>query len=120
MRFLVDECAPVYTTNLLRAQGHDVFDPRDAKMRGAEDETLLRIAAQEERIIITRDLDFNLMFFKNLKPSGLILLRYPNALSPRTVTRLFEAFIASGGLERSLGMIVVLTPGGARFRPLGK
>jgi hypothetical protein len=38
-------------------------------------------------------------------------------LSPRTITHLFEAFMNTGGLERALGNIVVLTPGRARFRP---
>jgi predicted nuclease of predicted toxin-antitoxin system len=110
---------PIYIGTLLREQGYDVFDPRMIGMRGMDDESLLEIAASEGQIIITRDLDFNLMLVKNLKPAGVILVRYPEILSPQTVTRLFRAFIAVGGLEHTQGMIAVLRPGRIRFRPLG-
>lgn len=120
MRFLLDECVPTYITALLRGRDHDVLDLRDAGLRGANDRTLLEIAAAEGRIIVTRDLDFNLLFVRDLQPKGLILLRYPEMLTPRTVTKLFEGFIDSGGLERCLGNIAVLTPGRARFRSLPK
>ncbi len=118
MRFLLDECMPIYIGTLLCEQGHDVLDPRRVGMRGADDETLLEIAAREERIIITRDLDFNLIFLRKLKPGGVILVRYPETLSPQAVTRLFRGFIAIGGLEHAQGMIAVLRPGRVRFRPL--
>ena len=118
MRFLLDECVPTYITVLLHDEGHDVLDPRDVGLRGADDRTLLEIAAREGRVIITRDLGFNLLFVRDLQPKGLVLLRYPEMLTPKTVTKLFEAFIDSGGLERCLGKIAVLTPGRARFRPL--
>jgi len=115
MRFLLDECMPIFccvsrdTMSLIPVIG----------MRGMDDESLLEIAASKGQIIITRDLDFNLMLVKNLKPAGVILVRYPEILSPQTVTRLFRAFIAVGGLEHTQGMIAVLRPGRIRFRPLG-
>jgi predicted nuclease of predicted toxin-antitoxin system len=120
LRFLLDECVPTYITALLRDQGYDVLDLRDAGLRGVDDRTLLEIAAREGRIIITRDLGFNLLFVRDLQPKGLVLLRYPEMLTPKVVTKLFEGFIDSGGLERCLGNIAVLTPGRARFRPLPK
>lgn len=116
MRFLVDECAPTYITALLRERGHDVLDPREAHLRGASDEALLAIAAKEGRIIVTRDLDFSMLVRQEMQPAGAVLLRYPNTLGPLTVTRLFEAFVEEGGLERALGKIAILTPGRARFR----
>ena len=120
MRFLLDECVPTYITALLRDRTHDVLDLREAGLRGADDRTLLEIAAREGRIFITRDLGFNLLFVRDLQPKGLVLLRYPEMLTPRTVTKLFEGFMDSEGLERCLGKIAVLTPGRARFRPLPK
>jgi len=118
LRFLLDECVPTYITALLRDEGHDILDPRDVGLRGADDRTLLEIAAREGRVIITRDLGFNLLFVRDLQPKELVLLRYPEMLTPKSVTKLFEAFIDSGGLERCQGKIAVLTPGRARFRPL--
>ncbi|MGQ9628486.1 MAG: DUF5615 family PIN-like protein [Anaerolineae bacterium] len=118
MRFLVDECVPTYITVFLREQGYDVLDPRDAGQRGATDEALLKVAASESRVIVTRDLGFNILITRGFKPAGIILLRYPNSLSPRLVAQLFELFVMAGGLERTPGMIVVITPGRARFRPL--
>ena len=58
------------------------------------------MAAREGRITITQDLDFNLLFVKDLQPEGLVLLRYPEILTPKTVTELFEGFVDSAGLER--------------------
>lgn len=120
MRFLVDECVPTYITALLRDRGHDVLDQRDAGLRGIDDRIVLDMAAREGRIIITQDLDFNLLFVKDLQPEGLALLRYPEILTPKTVTELFEGFVDSAGLERCPGKIAVLSPGRARFRPLPK
>jgi len=119
MRFLLDECMPIYIGTLLSEQGHDVLDLRRVGMRGMDDEFLLEIAAREGRIIITRDLDFNLIFLKRLKPEGVILVRYSETWSPQTITRLFRAFVAVGGLEHAQGMIAVLRPGRVRFRRLG-
>jgi predicted nuclease of predicted toxin-antitoxin system len=45
LRFLLDECMPIYVRTLLRERGHDVFDPREMGMRGADDKPLLEIAA---------------------------------------------------------------------------
>lgn len=118
MRFPLDECMPVYIRTLLREHSHEVLDPRQMGVRGADDESLLEIAAREGCVIVTRDLDFNLIFLKQLRPAGVILVRYPETLSPRVVARLFEAFMSAGGLERTLGSFVVLTPGRARFRPI--
>jgi predicted nuclease of predicted toxin-antitoxin system len=74
LRFLLDECMPIYIRTLLRQRGHEVFDLRETEMRGADDEVLLEIASREQRIIITRDLDFDLILFQRLRPAGVVLV----------------------------------------------
>ncbi len=78
----------------------------------------MRLAAEERRIIVTYDLDFNLLLLTGKAVPGVILLRFPSTLGPLTVARLFQAFIEEGGLERVNGNLAVLTPGSARFRRL--
>jgi predicted nuclease of predicted toxin-antitoxin system len=120
LRCLVDECVPRGITYLLRDYGHDVFDPRDEALRGATDEHLLDLASQEQRIVISRDLGFNLSAVQRSSPAGLIIFRFPNEIPPATVVREFQAFLDGGGLEKAVGNIVVLVPGSARFRPFQK
>ena len=53
MRFLVDECAGPSLSRWLQEQGHDVFSVFD-QARGISDDEILRIALENERILITK------------------------------------------------------------------
>ncbi len=61
MRFLVDECTPVEITSLLQSKNFDVYDPRFKNSRGMADAAILKLTSNEERVIVTRDLDFSLI-----------------------------------------------------------
>jgi len=57
MRFLVDESAGPAVAGWLEEQGHDVVSVYD-DLRGADDQTVLRRAHQEDHILIAVDEDF--------------------------------------------------------------
>ena len=54
MRFLVDESTGTAVAQWLRMSGHDVFSVYD-DIRGIDDETIIRKAFSENRILITND-----------------------------------------------------------------
>ena len=60
MRFLLDENAPKDAAVALRNEGHDVVWIPETSLRAATDEAIWLLAAQEERVLVTSDLDFPL------------------------------------------------------------
>jgi predicted nuclease of predicted toxin-antitoxin system len=116
MRFLVDENLPVDVAELLRREGHDVVYLPHTGSRGASDEEVWRLAAREERSILTRDLDFPMP--DSPRPPGLILLRLPDTFTREQIARVMSEFIASAAFRRVAGTITVVSPGRVRVRNL--
>ena len=61
MRFLVDECCGPLLAQWLNRNGHDAFSVFE-NMRGSDDETILRKAYLEQRILISNDRNFESAF----------------------------------------------------------
>jgi len=75
MRFLVDECAGPAVATWLREHNHDVYSVYDGA-RGADDNEVIQIALDQERILITSDKDFGEKVFRDNCPHvGIILMR---------------------------------------------
>lgn len=75
MMFLADEGVDRSIVNGLRLSGFDVFYTID-EIRALEDEVILQIAANEKRILITKDKDFGELVFRlNKGHAGVVLLR---------------------------------------------
>jgi predicted nuclease of predicted toxin-antitoxin system len=58
LRFLLDQSADARLIPHLRAQGHDATRIGREHPHGLPDERVLRIAYEEQRILIATDLDF--------------------------------------------------------------
>ena len=75
MRFLVDENAGPSVARWLRGQGHDVLSIYESA-RGLSDSEVMRLAVDEERILITSDKDFGDKVYRERQPHrGVVLLR---------------------------------------------
>jgi predicted nuclease of predicted toxin-antitoxin system len=75
MKFLADEGIDRSIVDGLRQLSFDVFYVVD-ETRSLDDDVLLQIAADEKRILITKDKDFGELVFRLSKAhSGVILLR---------------------------------------------
>lgn len=118
MRFLVDECTAVEITSLFQSKNFDVYDPRFKKSRGMDDAAILKLARGEKRIIITRDLDFNLIAIKKFRPKGIILLRFRTEIKVTTIIKFFKNFMNSDDLAKCENHIVVISSAGIRIRKL--
>jgi predicted nuclease of predicted toxin-antitoxin system len=75
MKFLVDENVRRSAVEWLRGQGYDVVYVAENYAQ-LEDEKILKVAHQQNRILITNDKDFgNLVFHQRLASHGVILFR---------------------------------------------
>ena len=75
MRFLIDECTGPAVSNWLSKQGHDVLSVY-AQAKGANDEQVISMAKNGDRILITNDKDFGEKVYKDKhQHCGIILLR---------------------------------------------
>ena len=96
MKFKFDENLPSDLGALLRANGHDAHSVLDENLRGAADPLVAKVCQDEQRILITLDLDF--AHIKNHPPQdfhGIIVLRLARqdrdtvlAIIPRILTLL--------------------------------
>lgn len=116
MKFLADECCDALLVAGLRKDGHDVFYVAESA-RGSPDETVLRLAADQQRIVLTEDKDFGELVVRlGLPAYGIVLVRMNPADSGAKLTRLRAVLDKHG--SRLAHSFVVVDPGKARFRPL--
>ncbi len=76
MKFKVDENLPVEIAEILRAADHDVLMVFDQGLQGGSDSRIASVCKQEERVIVTLDLDFaDIRAYPPEQFSGIIVLR---------------------------------------------
>ena len=96
MTFKFDENLPSDLGALLRADGHDAHSVLDQELRGAADPAIAKVCQDEQRILVTLDLDFsNIKAYPPQDYYGIIILRLARqdrdsvlAIMPRVLTLL--------------------------------
>ena len=118
LRFLVDMNLSPRIVNDLRQQGWDILRVSQVLPMDAEDSEILKFARQQNRVIITQDLDFStLLALGGYEKPSLITFRL-SVPDPETITRkLLELLphIEEGLLE---GCAVVIDDRRVRVRRL--
>jgi predicted nuclease of predicted toxin-antitoxin system len=113
MRFIADESCDFAVVRALRSEGHDVTAVVDISPR-ASDRTVIDLAYQEDRILLTEDKDFGrLVYATRLRSPGVILIRFPSQVRaelPDNIATLVRTYA-----ERLSGAFAVLQPGRVRF-----
>jgi predicted nuclease of predicted toxin-antitoxin system len=103
------------TVTLLRSNNHDVTSANEKGLSQASDTVLLQTAAQDRRILVTRDRDFGALVFVQSVHAGVIYLR----IQPTTVSATHDELLRvltqydETDLQKSL---VVVEPGRHRIR----
>jgi predicted nuclease of predicted toxin-antitoxin system len=118
MKFLVDMPLSPDVTRWLRQQGHDALHASQIGLSSASDVEILKRAIQENRIVVTADLDFTRLFaLLRIEETGLILFRGANFNEQESIERLERVFelIPNQNLSRA---IVVIEKRRIRFRHL--
>ncbi|HEY3356140.1 MAG TPA: DUF5615 family PIN-like protein [Polyangia bacterium] len=75
MKLVADESVEQALVDVLRGAGHDVLAIADA-CPGAQDEVVLELASDDDRIVVTNDKDFGeLVFRSGSAAAGVLLVR---------------------------------------------
>jgi len=115
VRFLADESCDFSAVRDLRAAGHDVSAIVEINP-GAQDETVLALARNEARVLLTEDKDFGkLAYADGRETAGVVLIRFPAGVRSALGQTLVDLVAEVG--ERITGAFIVLEPGRARISP---
>ena len=116
MKFKVDQNLPVDAADLLKAAGHDALTVYQQSLGGALDERIVEVCQEEDRILITADLD--LSDIRRHPPSqapGYMLLRMPRQ-SKKTLLDLLAKVIPLLALRPINGRLWIVEPDRLRIR----
>ncbi len=116
MNLAADECCDALLVAGLRSDGYDVLYVKEVAP-GADDGTVLQMAAGQQRILLTEDKDFGELVVRLKLPAyGIVLLRMNPADSAAKLARLRR--LLERHAHRLPGSFVVLDEKKARFRVL--
>ncbi len=101
----------------LSSLGHDVTTAGDEGLLSQLDTRVAAAAAQEQRMLLTLDVEFgDLRKYPPGSHPGVILFR-PKRLGPLVVNEFVEHFIRTADLANLGGCVVVVEPSRIRVRP---
>ncbi len=114
--FKLDENLSRHLKAELQAIGFDARTVEEEGLLSRPDQEVAAAAKQEDRILLSLDLDFaNVVRFPPGTHPGIVLFR-PAGFGPGTVNRLITAFVREYALSNLFGCLVVVEPGRVRVR----
>jgi predicted nuclease of predicted toxin-antitoxin system len=117
-RLLADECCDGELVLLLRQAGHDVRYVAEGNA-GHSDDEVLQLAVQEDRVLLTEDMDFGELVVRLGKQAvGVVLLRLAD--EPAAVKAARVRLLLDMHRDRVRGYHVVVGLDRFRFRALAR
>lgn len=118
MRFLADMGISPKTMAFLQSLGHDAVHLHDQGLDRLEDPAILAKAQEEDRILLTHDLDFGeLIAVSGARLPSIVVFRLRN-MRPEMVSRYLQGIIDQHGESLEKGAIISVTEGQVRVRLL--
>jgi len=118
MRFLADMGLSPSTVAPLRQAGHDAVHLRDEGLQRLSDELIFEKARQEDRVVLTFDLDFAEIVARTCASLPSVILFRLRTARPDQVTALLFRVLPEIENRLSDGAVVTIEPAGYRWRPM--
>jgi predicted nuclease of predicted toxin-antitoxin system len=116
MKFLADAHVSVEMVAMIRDLGHDCLDASAIPPR-MQDVDVLRMATNDERVVVTADKDFGeLVFLYRIDSPGIILVRVALANEADRVSHVRSVWPAV--MSRLPGSFITITASGVRARSI--
>lgn len=90
MRFIVDQSLPDLLVEFIRDEGHEADHPRALGLAQTPDADIVRLAARDRAVIISKDQDFSLLLSRSALDVRTIWIRLGNCGNRELMSR-FEA-----------------------------
>ena len=118
MKLLLDQGLPRSAASLLRDTGIDAIHTGEIGYATAEDATIVELARQEERVVVTLDADFHaLLALSGASSPSAIRIRI-EGLRAEALAELLRTILADWSSELEKGAVLTVQPGRIRFRNL--
>ena len=115
-KFKVDENLPTEAANVLRGAGHDAVSVMDQQMGGQPDANVAAVCQQEDRVVVTLDLDFaDIRAYPPADYPGIIVLRLAR-LDKRRVLSVMQRLVALVEQEPLAGKLWIVDESSVRVR----
>jgi predicted nuclease of predicted toxin-antitoxin system len=117
MKWKLDENFGSRTAHLFLDAGHDAETVLQERLSGSSDEALFEACIQEDRCLLTLDIDFaDVLRFPPHRAPGIAVLRAPNNPSLRLLERLVGDLLRFLAAEPIRGRLWIVEAGRVRVR----
>jgi predicted nuclease of predicted toxin-antitoxin system len=122
MRFLADMGVSTFAVKWLRRDGHDAVHLRELGLQRLPDDDVLVKARQEDRVVLTMDLDFGYLLAISAEPLPSIVLFRLTDERAEFVYRRLTSVLAECSEALAVGAIVSVSDTAIRVRslPIGR
>ena len=117
-KLLLDQGLPRTTASLLRERGWDVQHVSERGMSTAEDASIIALARQEQRMVVTLDADFHTLLAVSGANDPSVLRIRVEGLKSDQVAELVERVLALASDEIQQGAMITLAEGKMRIKLL--
>lgn len=115
MKFKLDENFGTRTQHIFDTSGYDVQTVRQEALQGASDMKLFEVCVQEQRCLVTLDLDFaDVTRFRAVRTAGIVVIRVPRNPSLPLLESLIRQFLAALDRMPLDGNLWIVEPGRIR------
>jgi len=118
VKFLVDMGLSVSVVKYLTDQGHDGLHLRDLSLQRIEDHAIVFKALEEDRVILTHDLDFGrIVALSGARVPSVITFRLTD-MRPNSVIRLLDQVLRTLSAQIGSGAMITVSDRNIRVRTL--
>ncbi|MFX0098510.1 MAG: DUF5615 family PIN-like protein [Candidatus Hodarchaeota archaeon] len=113
----MDENTPNILKKVLKEKGnHDIVSVRDEALGGSSDHILAKVCKEEERVLITLDMDFSKLPLHEISSLYGVIILSPASLDRWEIKELMEYFIENFNIEDTIGKVFIVEEDRVRIR----